>query len=149
MPSERIGRLLDELPQLQNLNREARQLLALQHALAGALPDEPLLRSTAIVRSADGAMVLFADNGAVAAKLRHLAPRLLVFFRQRGVEVTGIRVQVQPSIRPNPLPRKQISLGPQARHAISRLSSKLPESPLRVALARLAASPKAKSDDQR
>ncbi|MGH8692772.1 MAG: DciA family protein [Burkholderiales bacterium] len=136
MTSERIGLLIDRVPQLQGLNRQVRRLLALQSILTEVLPDS-LATSTTVALSAADELVLFADNGAAAAKLKQLAPRILVFFRQRGHEVTGIRVQVQLRILHNPLPQKQISLSPTARQAISEFSATLDTSPLKSALERL------------
>jgi len=40
---------------------------------------------------------LLAANAAVAAKLRHLQPRLEGILRERGWQVNGIRVKVQSS----------------------------------------------------
>jgi hypothetical protein len=134
--SERIGLLIDRLPQLQGLNRQVRRLLALQDILTEVLPHS-LASSTTVALSAADELVLFADNGAVASKLKQLAPRILVFFRQRGHEVTAIRVQVQVRIRHNPLLQKQILLSPTARRAISELSATLDISPLKSALERL------------
>ncbi|HEV8647220.1 MAG TPA: DciA family protein [Burkholderiales bacterium] len=136
MTSERIGLLIDSLPQLQGLNRQVRRLLALQDMLTEVLPDS-LASSTTVALSAADELVLFVDNGAAAAKLKQLTPRILVFFRQRGHEVTAIRVQVQVRIRHNPLPQKQISLSSTARQAISELSATLDASPLKSALERL------------
>lgn len=134
--SERIGLLIDSLPQLQSLNRQVRRLLALQDILTEVLPDS-LACSTTVALSAADELILFVDNGAAAAKLKQLAPRTLDFFRQRGHEVTAIRVQVQVRIRHNPLPQKQFSLGPTARQALSELSATLDPSPLKSALDRL------------
>jgi hypothetical protein len=134
--SERIGLLIDRLPQLQGLNRQVRRLLALQDILTEVLPDS-LASSTTVALSAADELVLFADNGAAASKLKQLAPRILIFFRQQGHEVTAIRVQVQVRMRHNPLPQKQISLSPTARQAISELSATLDASPLKSALERL------------
>jgi hypothetical protein len=136
VPSERIGLLIDTLPQLQGLNRQVRRLLQLQRILTEVLPDS-LASSTTVAASAANELVLFADNGAIGAKLKVLAPRIVDFFRQQGHEVTAIRVQVQVRIRHNPLPQKQISLSPTARQAISELSSTLDASPLKSALERL------------
>jgi len=134
--SERIGLLIDRLPQLQGLNRQIRQLLALQEILSEVLPDS-LASTTTVALSATNELVLFTDNGAAASKLKQLAPRILIFFRQRGHEVNAIRVQVQVRIAHNPLPQKHISLSPTACQAISELSATLEASPLKSALERL------------
>lgn len=136
MTAERIGRLFDNLPQLRDLNREIRKQLALQTVLVEILPAE-LRQSVTAVASDTGELVLLADNGTVAAKLRQLAPRILNHFRQRGTEANGIRVQTQVSIRHKPLPQKQISLGKNARQALLQLSSSLKDSPLKAAIENL------------
>lgn len=136
MTSERIGLLIDRLPQLQELNRQVRRLLALQDILTEVLPRGLASLTTVALSDADE-LVLFTDNGATAAKLKQVAPRILDFFRQRGHEVTAIRVQVQVRIHHNPLPQKQISLSPTACQALSELSSTLDASPLKSALERL------------
>ena len=136
MSAKSVGLLIDTLPELRALNREIRQLMALQSALAEVLP--PNLAAFATVASMNaGELNLFADNGAVAAKLRQMAPRMLTSFRERGYDITGIRLQVQVSIRDNPLPRKQISLSVEARNVIDSLTDRLPSSPLKLALNRL------------
>jgi hypothetical protein len=136
MSETRIGLLLDNLPELQPLNREVRQLTILQNALTEVLPG-PLATSVTVASAKAGELILSADGGSVAAKLRQIAPRILNFLRQRGYEITGIHIQVQVRIRDNPLPPKQISLGPEARMAIDNLSNQLETSPLKTALRRL------------
>ncbi|HWH47412.1 MAG TPA: DciA family protein [Burkholderiales bacterium] len=136
MTRDRIGLLIDRLPELQGLNRQVRRLLALQHMLTEVLPGS-LAASTTLALSATNELVLFTDSGAIAAKLKLLAPRIVDFFRQQGHEVTSIRVQVQVRILHNPLLQKQIFLSPVARQAISELSSTLDASPLKSALERL------------
>lgn len=136
MGSERIGILIRQLPELQGLTRQVKRLSALQATLADVLPAN-LAASVALAVSETGELVLYADNGAVATKLKHLTPRILVFLRQRGVEATGIRIQMQVSIRHNPLPQKQISLSPEGRKAIQELAQRIDNSPLKSALERL------------
>jgi len=77
-------------------------------------------------------------NAAVAAKLRQLVPELIVMLQNRGCEVNGIRVKVQVSFQrsqPAATPRK---LGKTARDALDGLSQTLGDSPLRLALKKLA-----------
>lgn len=147
MTAERIGQLFEKLPQLQSLNREIQKQLALQTTLVEILP-AALNRSVTVAASGTGDLILLADNGAVAAKLRQLAPRILNQFRLRGVEATGIRVQTQVSIRHKPLPQKQIFLGIHARQALLELASGLTESPLRAALEKLGQCAEAGSTQQ-
>ena len=135
MSYTRVGLLLANLPELQALNRELRQLATLQNALAELLPDELATSSCAALPKA-GELILLADNGPVAAKLKHMASRILLSLNQQGFEITGIHVQVQVRIRDNPLPQKQISLSSEARSAIDSLSERLNPSSLKTALKR-------------
>jgi hypothetical protein len=137
MSEKRVGLLIDTLPELRAMNREIRQLMALQSALAEVLPHNLAAFATVASMNA-GEITLFADSGAVAAKLRQMTPRMLTSLRQRGYEITGIRLQVQVSIRDNPLPPKQISISVEARNVIDSLTERLDPSPLKSALKRLA-----------
>lgn len=136
MSEKRVGLLIDTLPELQALNREIRQLLALQSVLAEVLPGN-LATSVRVATVKAGELILFADNGAVAAKLKQMAPRILIVLRQRGYQITGIHLKVQVRVRDNPLPQKHISLSSEARTAIDLLSERLNTSPLKSALSRL------------
>ncbi len=137
MSEKRVGLLIDTLPELRAMNREIRQLMALQSALSEVLPHNLAAFATVASMNA-GEITLFADSGAVAAKLRQMTPRMLTSLRQRGYEITGIRLQVQVSIRDNPLPPKQISISVEARKVIDSLTERLDPSPLKSALKHLA-----------
>jgi hypothetical protein len=143
---DRIGSLLQRLPELQALSQKARRLTAMQALLAESLPAN-LADATATAVSETGELLLFADNGAVAAKLKQLTPRIMVFFRQRGIEVTGIRVQVQVGFRTKPLPQKQIFMSTAGGETIGALAGKIRDPGLRAALQRLARRARS-SDDQ-
>ena len=136
MLEKRVGLLIDTLPELQALNREIRQLMALQSILAEVLPGN-LATSACVASVKAGELILFAQNGAIAAKLRQMTPRILISLRQHGYKITGIHLKVQAGIRHNPLPQKQISLTSEARNAIDSLSERLDASPLKAALRRL------------
>ena len=88
-----------------------------------------------------GTLLVLADNAAIAAKLRQIAPRLVLQFKERGFEVTGIRVEVQ--VKPHKIKAEdditKRSLPPDAIKDFSALSDALPASPLKSALARLVA----------
>ncbi len=135
MSEKRVGLLIDTLPELQTLTQKTRQLMTLQSVLVDVLPGD-LATSVSVALVKAGELTLSAENGAVAAKLRQMAPRILIKLRQLGHEITGIRLQVQVRMRDNPLPQKQISLSPRARDAINLLSERIETSPLKTALKR-------------
>lgn len=118
---------------------QADRLRQLQSLLDAALPAY-LLPGTRIANLKRGKLVIHADSGAVAVKLRQLAPRLAESFNQQGQEVTGIEVRVQ-ALRRNPSGQRQKSpglIGPRSKQALTSLAAGLEEdSPLRRALEKL------------
>lgn len=85
-----------------------------------------------------GTLSIAVANATVAAKLRQLAPELIDLLQNRGCEVSGIRVKVQvayPVERPKSAPRK---LGNTAQRALQELSLSLEDSPLKLALKKMA-----------
>jgi hypothetical protein len=86
-----------------------------------------------------GTLSIAVANATVAAKLRQLAPELVVLLQNRGCEVSGIRVKVQVSfdrLQPKPAPHK---LSRTAQNALNELSLSLNDnSPLKLALEKMA-----------
>lgn len=85
-------------------------------------------------------MQIVATNGAIAAKLKQLASRLTVQFRERGQEVNRIEVMVQGRFfaEPGPPPPKRARLPLQAVAAIEDLAANMADASLRSALDRFA-----------
>ena len=71
-------------------------LLKLNGILALALPMN-LRQAVRVANIKSGQVVLLAENGATAVKLRQMATRLQTAFRTAGVECNGVDVKVQPS----------------------------------------------------
>ena len=95
MHTRNFSTLLDQAEGIGSLMPQARRLLELRRILAVVLP-EPLARSCLIANYRQGKVVIFAANNAVAAKLKLISPKLVQHFSERGVEVTGMEVRVQP-----------------------------------------------------
>src|SRR5688572_10842606 len=94
VPVHRIGDVIATSDNLKALARQAQRLKELQHLLFVTIPPA-LAAASRVTNLRSGTLVLSADNAAVAAKLRQLAPRLLLHVREQETEVTGIRVVVQ------------------------------------------------------
>jgi len=144
-----IDELLQRDPQLARLTGHAAILLRLQDRLAATLP-EPLRPAVRVANLKDGRLLLHADNGAVATRLRQQAPTLVSALRLQGGEVTGIEVRVQPRNPPSTPPAATPAMPPgaQARQALATLADRLePPSPLRKALQRLLARGMGRSED--
>lgn len=140
------GSLKDHLVAANDFARlaeQAERLRRLQVMLDSVLPPH-LLPGTHVANLRRGKVIIHAASGAVAVKLRQLAPRLAEVFIQQGQEVTGIDVRVQarqsqPASRRPKTPRK---IGATSKQALTSLSHGLPEdSPLRLALEKLLRNP--------
>ncbi len=133
----RIRALFKENTELQALIGHAGELAELQKIWGGVVP-QPLRQFTRAAGLKHRRITVFADNGAVAAKLKLLAPNLLKNLQIKGVEVTSIRVEVQVKSEPRARAKPARHLSPGAAASLSKLAEELPDSPLREALERLA-----------
>lgn len=127
------------------LSSDAKSLLAqvnrlrrLRESFAGHVTKT--LATTATVSSCSGGIVVIAAaNGAIAHKLKLVSTSLLEEFRKQDQEVTQIRIVVQGTVPATPEGLQKRALLPAAAlEPLERLVDRLPESPLRTALARLA-----------
>jgi hypothetical protein len=124
---------------LARLSGHAARLLRLQRLFESAVP-QPLARGARVANLKLGKLVIHANSGAIAAKLRQIVPTLLDVFRNESAEVTGIQVSVQPrpDRRPSSPPASHGPLGGKAKQGLTSLADRLPEdSPLRRALRQL------------
>lgn len=117
----------------------ARLLLKLGRIYAGVAPAH-LGQASRVANYKSGTVVIHADNGAVAVKLRQMAPSLTSEFSKRGVECNGVQVKVQAPeiVQQFPAPEAK-PLPASASRELSALARSLPDSPLRQALENLVA----------
>lgn len=91
LPIARALQRHDGLARLGQLMRESnRRMELIKHCLPGAL--------TRFVRAGpvdEEGWTLLAANAAVAAKLRHLQPRLQLLLEEAGLQPSKVRVKVQ------------------------------------------------------
>lgn len=85
-------------------------------------------------------LIIAADNGTVAAKLRQLAPKLTQLCQNGGYEITGIQIKVQVASPITTRPLRLTSLSAIRRQQLVDFAVKLEDSPLKTALHRLAKS---------
>ncbi len=109
----------------------------LQHSFADALP--PGLNMSCRVAAVEGSTIIIAAaNGAVAAKLKQMLPRLLEKFRQnkkQEQEVTAITVLVQPDFfRPEPPAKTGAPREPMPTTMLVELAESLEDSPLKTTI---------------
>lgn len=140
MPAQKIGDVIARSGDLKALARHARRLSDLQQLLTEATPS-PLAAASRVVDLKAGTLVVLADNPAVAAKLRQLAPRVLKHLQNQQPEITGIRVGVQ--VKTHKIKAEhdvtRSLLPPEAIQDLGGLAKALPPSPLKSALLRMVA----------
>jgi hypothetical protein len=135
--SQRLKTLLNGNQELRPLLAKAQVLSALHSHFTTVAPPH-LTRDVQILGLQLGTLSVAAANATVAAKLRQLAPELVTHLQNRGCEVSGIRVKVQVSfdrLQPRPPPHK---LSKTAQNALKELSLNLKDSPLKLALEKIA-----------
>ena len=132
--------LLEHHAAAAGLLEHARLLARLGRCFAAACPGG-LAERARVVNYRQGTVVVHTENGAVAAKLRQLAPRLRDAFVRTGLECNGLEVKVQPA--QNIAQSMSSSVKPISHAglaALSRCAARLPaSSPLAAALRRLVA----------
>lgn len=117
----------------------ARLLIKLTHLYQEIAPAH-LGQASSLANYKTGIIVIHAVSGAVAAKLRQLAPTLADGFSKRGVECNGVQVKVQAhktDMQSRASTQKPLSL--RASREIEGLRDSLPASPLKAALESLLA----------
>lgn len=140
MTAQKASFFLGATARLQSLAQTAGRLLEVQKVYLGLAAPKSLAEFSKVGALEHGTLVLLAENGAIAAKLRQQLPTLLGKFQQRGVEINAIRVEVQAGLRhaaKRPVYDKRIDktgLG-----SLQKLQSSLEEGPLKEALEKLLA----------
>ncbi len=118
----------------------ARLLLKLARRFEAIAP-AGLARVAHVANYKSGKIVIHADNGAVATKIRQMSQRLSAELSYGGAECTGIEVKVQPRQIPcQSMASTMKPLSERACGALQSTSEKLPDGPLRKALDALVAS---------
>ena len=135
--SKSINALLRENETLLPFHQRLRQLSRLQKTFVDALP--PGMNDSCRIATVEGSTLIIATaNGAVAAKLKQMLPRLLEKFREiktQYQEVTGFSVIVQPEFfvaetRPRTGPPRE----PIPMDKLAELAESLGDSPLKSTL---------------
>ncbi|MGE0557102.1 MAG: DciA family protein [Burkholderiales bacterium] len=140
MPTRKLSALLSNTAGLSALTRASQRITALQRLYAVCAPPE-LTQASRVIHEHGGMLVIAADNGAIAAKLRQMTPRLLKNLQKQTAEVTGIRVQIQVNkVHSRPAGgTKMTTLPIDLIESFDRLSKQIKDSRLRSALVRFAA----------
>ena len=132
-----LENFLDAADGASKVLAHARLLIKLTHIYQEIAPTH-LGQASSLANYKSGTIVIHAVSGAVAAKLRQLAPTLADGFSKRGIECNGVQVKVQ--ARENiaqSTSSTQKPLSAKTSKGLEALRDSLPNSPLRAALATL------------
>jgi hypothetical protein len=91
----KLDRILAAEPTLQPVLTKAHELRDLAGLLDRYLPPD-LARQARVVNFREGEIVLVAASSAAAAKLRLLAPSLVILFVKQRLQVNSVSIRVQP-----------------------------------------------------
>ena len=138
MPLRTFGTLLGATDELKALSAGVRRVRELQTLYAGSAPRE-LARASKVRSLRGGTLLVSADNAAIAAKLKQLAPTLLASIRKNEPEITGLKIEVQVSgaLHEREPKSKKVPLGADAIQEFDELAKRMPDGDLKSALARL------------
>lgn len=124
-------------PELVALKAKTKEAQIAQSIWLNVSP-ENLAQCSHAYRLKDKQLSVFADNNAVAAKIKLLIPSLLIKLEKQGCEVTAIRVKVQVKSTPETPTKPVKKLSRHAATELTILAEKLTGTSLGDALARLA-----------
>lgn len=112
----------------------ARRLIYLERLYQAIAPSH-LGLSSHLANYKSGTVVIHAANGAVAAKLRQMAPSLADGFVRKGVECNGVQIKVQAEqIEKQSITSTQKPLSRDTCETLVHLRDSLPDTPLKEAL---------------
>ena len=131
-----LKNLLNNSTEFRSILGKAQALCALQQQLCAATPTY-LAQTSQVLSLEFGILTIATGNATAAAKLRQLAPEILGNLKNRGAEVSGIRVKVQVSYLAPSRQTKARKLSSVARTAIKQLGDSLVDSPLKDALTKM------------
>ena len=142
MASDPISRHLSRTTELQPLREQLGRIERLQERYRTVAP-ERLLELSRVCAIDGTTVVICVANGAVAAALRHLSPRILQAIRSGTVpkdaedqELTQIRIEVQVSAT---APKKPVPpRGEMPREQLGEVAQGMSEGPLKDELERIA-----------
>ncbi len=133
---QRFNALLNQ-PELTALNARNLQNQAAQKIWEAIAPDN-LAQYSHATSIKNQQFTLYANNNAVAAKIKLLIPSLLIKLEKQECEVTAIRVKVQVKSTPETPTKPVKKLSHHAATELTALAEKLAGSALGDALAKLA-----------
>jgi hypothetical protein len=134
--SRSVGSLLGLVPGLKAISVQLDLIAAMQQACTKALP-KPLSEHVRVAFLDGQTLVLEVDSGVLAARVKHLAARLLATMRPAFPQLTGIRCEVRMPHRTRVRQGRIRRIEPTGKAALTQLAGSLPGGELKAAVERL------------
>ena len=136
-----LGEFLLQSDNSNSLISHANFLLELLRIVIPVLPGE-IAQYCSIANYKDGKLVIFAENNAVAAKLRLLAgglpKKISVHLQQTGRQVTAVVIEVQPRVRAATASKTTVQIGAACARDMLELSKQVVDIKLKNVLISIA-----------
>lgn len=144
MTARALDAYLSTAGSLARLSAHAGRLVKLQRVFEQCAPSY-LAVASRVANYKSGRVIIHADSGAVAAKLRQMLPSLVDNFSLVGAEITEIQVKVQPvyaaaqqSNQRGKVAAQRSAIKGEIKEKLQGLADTLPEtSPMKAPLQRL------------
>lgn len=139
IPTRKIGvylNSLNESPEDHSLSHQINKLNEAQQIFSSIIPAQ-LIKHCTLGLPSDERLIIFAENGAVAARLKQLSPSLLRKAQKFGFEITSIQIAVQAYRHIHKADKSQIKkrqLSQSGKENLSQLAISLPASELKSAI---------------
>lgn len=138
-PTRKIGAYLstiDKTPGNQSLSHQINRINEAQQLLSAIIPPN-LAQHCLLGLPSDEKLIIYVENGAIAARLKQISPSLLQKAQKSGYEVTSIQIAVQAQFlthNTDKPPAKKRRLTQSGKENLSQLATSLPASDLRSAI---------------
>ena len=139
IPTRKIGAYLnslDEAPGDHSLSHQINKLNEAQQLFSTIIPAQ-LVKHCTLGSPSEEKLIIFAENSAVAARLKQLSPSLLRKAQKFGFEITSIQIAVQAYFhtqKKDKPPTKKRRLSQSGKENLNQLATSLPPSDLKSAI---------------
>lgn len=133
MTIQKLGSFFSVAPELQQVYIQANHLRLLQQVFRDHLP-AGMAMACGVSSIRQGVLTVHADNGAMALKLKQMAPTLLLPIQERDASILSVRIIVQIKDRNQARKRNKPHLGASGCNILAEFAQNLQDTPLKSAI---------------
>ncbi len=139
VPTRKIGVYLNSLAETPgdlSLSHQINKLNGARQLFSAIIPAQ-LIQHCTLGLPSDERLIIFAENSAIAARLKQLSPSLLHKAHKLGSEITSIQIAVQAYRhihKADKLQTKKRQLSQSGKENLNQLATSLPTSDLKSAI---------------